>query len=66
MVGGGLGKCSSEIVVAHWVEVLTAEASASRSLGVVLESLVAISGTEGEALALASTTGSTVVARRTG
>jgi hypothetical protein len=41
--------------------VLAAEASASGSLGVVLESLVAVSGTKGTTLAFASATGSFVV-----
>jgi hypothetical protein len=41
---------------------LAAEASTSRSSGVVLESSVAISGTEGVTLALASAAGSFVVA----
>jgi hypothetical protein len=41
--------------------VLAAEASASGSLGVVIESLVAVSGTEGVTLVLASTVGSSVV-----
>jgi hypothetical protein len=41
--------------------VLVVEASASGILGVVLESLVAVPGTEGVALALASAVGSSVV-----
>jgi hypothetical protein len=49
------------MVASHWVEVPTAEASASGSSGVVLESSIAASGTEGVALALASTVGSSVV-----
>jgi hypothetical protein len=46
---------------AHWVEVRAAEASASRSSGVVLESSVAVPGTEGMTLAWASAVGSFVV-----
>jgi hypothetical protein len=41
--------------------VLVAEASTYGSSGIVLESSVAISGTEGAALALASAAGSSVV-----
>jgi hypothetical protein len=41
--------------------VLATEASASGSSGVVLESLVVVSGTEGATLALASMAGSSVV-----
>jgi hypothetical protein len=53
------------MVAAHWVEVLAAEAYVTRSSGVVLESSVAVSGTEGATLALASTAISSVVAWRT-
>jgi hypothetical protein len=49
------------MVAAHWVEVLVAEASASGSSGVVLESSIAIPETEGTTLALASAAGSSVV-----
>jgi hypothetical protein len=41
--------------------VLAAEASASGDSGVVLESLITVSGTEGATLALASVTVSSVV-----
>jgi hypothetical protein len=41
--------------------VLAAEASSSGSLGVVLESLVAVPGTEGVTLALASAASSSMV-----
>jgi hypothetical protein len=57
----GLAACSGETVAAHWVEVLAAEASASRSSGIVLESPVVVRGTKGMTLALASTVGSSVV-----
>jgi hypothetical protein len=50
------------MVVAQLVEMLAAEASAYRSSGVMLESLVAVSGIEGAALALASAASSSVVA----
>jgi hypothetical protein len=50
------------MVAAHWIEVLAAEASTSGSSGVVLESLVTISGTENATLALAYVAGSSVVA----
>jgi hypothetical protein len=50
------------MVAAHWVNVLADEASASRSSGVVLESSVAVSRTEGVAFVLASTAGPSVVA----
>jgi hypothetical protein len=46
--------------------VVAVEASASRSLGFVLESSVAGSEIEGAALALASTAGSSMVIKRTG
>jgi hypothetical protein len=49
------------MVDAHWVEVLDAEASVPGSSGVVLESSVTASKTEGVALALASTAGSSMV-----
>jgi hypothetical protein len=54
------------MVAAHWVEVVAIEASASRSLDVGLENSVAASETEGVALVLASTTGSSRVASKTG
>jgi hypothetical protein len=50
------------MVAAHWVEVLSTEASASGCSGIVLESSVAISGTEGVTLVLASVACSSVVA----
>jgi hypothetical protein len=50
------------MVVVHWVEVFVAKASASGSSGIVLETLVAVSKSEGVALALASAAGSSVVA----
>jgi hypothetical protein len=46
--------------------VVAVEASASGSLGVVLESSVTVSKTEGAALALASAASSSVVIGRTG
>jgi hypothetical protein len=46
--------------------VVAVDASASQSLGVVLESSVAGSETEGVTLALASAAGSSVVICRTG
>jgi hypothetical protein len=49
------------MVVAHWIMVLDAEASASRSLGVVLESLVVVLVTKGATLALASVADSSVM-----
>jgi hypothetical protein len=49
------------MVAVHWVEVLAVEASASRSPSIVLESSVAVSGTEGVALALVSAADSSVV-----
>jgi hypothetical protein len=58
----GLTACSGEMVAARWVEVVAVEASASGSLDVGLESLVAVSETEGAALALASVAGSSGVA----
>jgi hypothetical protein len=61
-LGRGLAVCSGETVAAHWVEVLATEASASGSSGVVLESSIAVSGTEGMTLALASVPGASVVA----
>jgi hypothetical protein len=54
------------MVATHWVEVLDAEASVDGSLGMVLESSVTVSETEGATLALASATSSSVVVRRTG
>jgi hypothetical protein len=49
------------MVVAHWVEVVAIEASASRSSDVGLESSATVSETEGAALALASVAGSSGV-----
>jgi hypothetical protein len=49
------------MVAARWVEVVAAEASASRSSDVGFESLVAASETEGTTLALASVAGSSGV-----
>jgi hypothetical protein len=49
------------MVAAHWVEVLTTEACASGSSSIVLESSVAVSGTEGATLALAFVASSSVV-----
>jgi hypothetical protein len=54
------------MVAAHWVEVVAAEVSASRNSVVVLECSVAVSETEGAALALASAASSSGVACRTG
>jgi hypothetical protein len=59
--GGGLAACSIEMVASHWVEVLAIEASTSGSSGIVLESLVTISGIEDMTLALASAADSSVV-----
>jgi hypothetical protein len=50
------------MVAARWVEVIAVEASASGSSDIGLESLIAVSETEGAALALASVGGSSVVA----
>jgi hypothetical protein len=50
------------MVAARWVEVVAVEASASRSSDVGLESSVATSETESEALVLASVAGSSGVA----
>jgi hypothetical protein len=58
---GGLATCSGETVVAHWAEVLDAEASIPGSSGVVLESSVTALETEGPSLALASATGPSMV-----
>jgi hypothetical protein len=49
------------MVAARWVEVVALEASASRSSGIVLQSSVAASETEGVTLTLASAAGSSVV-----
>jgi hypothetical protein len=49
------------MVVAHWVEVVAIEASASGSSDVGLDSSVAASETEGATLALASVAGSSGV-----
>jgi hypothetical protein len=58
----GLAACSGETVAAHWVEVLAAVASTSGSSGIVLESLIAVSGTECATLVLASVASSSMVA----
>jgi hypothetical protein len=50
------------MVIAHWVEVVAVEASASGSSDVGLESSVAASENEGATLALASVAGSSRVA----
>jgi hypothetical protein len=50
------------MVVTRWVEVVAIDASASGSSDVGLESLVAASETESEALVLASVAGSSGVA----
>jgi hypothetical protein len=50
------------MVASHWVVVLAAEASTSGRSGVVLESLVAVPGTEGAILALTFAAGSSIVA----
>jgi hypothetical protein len=50
------------MVAARWVEVVAIEASASRRSDVGLESSVATSETESEALVLASVAGSSRVA----
>jgi hypothetical protein len=59
---GGLAACSGEMVAAHWVKVVAVEASASGSSDVGLESSVAASETESEALVLTSVAGSSGVA----
>jgi hypothetical protein len=59
---GGLAACSGEMVAAHWVEVVAAEASASGSSDVGLESSAAALETESGALVLASVAGSSGVA----
>jgi hypothetical protein len=50
------------MVAARWVELVTVEASASRSSDVGLEGSASTSKTESEALVLASATGSSGVA----
>jgi hypothetical protein len=50
------------MVAAHWVEVVAVEASASGSLDVGLESSIAASESESEALVLASVVNSSRVA----
>jgi hypothetical protein len=50
------------MVATHWVEMLTAKASAMGSVGIVLESSITASGTDGMTLALVSAVGSFVVA----
>jgi hypothetical protein len=50
------------MVAAHWVKVVTVEASASGSSDVGLENSVAASKTEGATLVLASVAGSSGVA----
>jgi hypothetical protein len=62
----GLAACSGEMIAVRWVEVVAVEASASGSSDVGLESSVATSETESEALVLASVAGSSGVACRTG
>jgi hypothetical protein len=62
----GLAACSGETVAAIWVEVVAVGTSTSGSSGVGLESSAAVSETESETLALASVTGSSVVACKTG
>jgi hypothetical protein len=59
---GGLAACSSEMVAAHWVEVVAVEASASGSSDVGLESSAAASEIESGALVLALAAGSFGVA----
>jgi hypothetical protein len=61
-LSGGLAACSGEMVAARWVEVVAVEASASGSSDIGLESSVAASETESEALVLASVAGSSGVA----
>jgi hypothetical protein len=63
---GGLAACSSEMVAAHWVEVVAVEASASGSSDVGLENLASVSETESGALVLASAADSSGVACKTG
>jgi hypothetical protein len=62
----GLAACSGEMVVAHWVEVVAVEASASGSSDVGLEDSSSVSETESGALVLASVAGSSGVACKTG
>jgi hypothetical protein len=50
------------MVATHWVKVLATDPSTSRSLGIVLESSVTASETEGAALSLVYAAGSSVVA----
>jgi hypothetical protein len=50
------------MVATHWVEMLTAKASAMGSVGIVLESSITTSGTDDMTLALVSAVGSFVVA----
>jgi hypothetical protein len=59
---GGLATCSGEMVAARWVEVVAIEASASGSSNVGLESSVAASESESEALVLPTVAGSSGVA----
>jgi hypothetical protein len=54
------------MVATHWVKVVAVEACAFGSSDVGLESSAFVSETESEALALASATGSSGVACRTG
>jgi hypothetical protein len=63
---GGLAACSGEMVAAHWVEVVTVDASASESSDVGLENLASVSETKSGALVLASAAGSSGVACKTG
>jgi hypothetical protein len=62
----GLAACSGEMIAVRWVKLVAVEASASGSSDVGLESSVATSETESEALVLASVAASSVVACRTG
>jgi hypothetical protein len=59
---GALLHVSGETVAKHRVEVVAIEVSASGCLDVVLDSSVAISGTEGMTIASTSAAGSSVVA----
>jgi hypothetical protein len=44
--GRGLAACSGKVVVVHWVKVLVADTSASRSSGATHGNSVAVSGME--------------------
>jgi hypothetical protein len=54
------------MVAARWIEVVAAEASASRSSDIGLKSSVAVSKTKSGALVLASAAGSSGAAWKTG